>query len=66
MNEFISENVWTFIIIGIVIFFIAIGYIVDKFVLNKETIRQKTKKGKNVNKIVNQDADVSNDTFNKV
>ena len=35
MLDFIVENIWWFIIIGVAIILVAIGYIVDKFVINK-------------------------------
>lgn len=36
--DFIAEYVWVFIIIGVVIILVAIGYIVDKFVINKHQL----------------------------
>ncbi len=36
--DFIAEYVWVFIIVGVVIILVAIGYIVDKFVINKHQL----------------------------
>ena len=37
------ENIWWFIIIGIAIILVAIGYIVDKFVINKNNLTKTQK-----------------------
>ena len=43
MLDFIVENIWWFIIIGIAIILVAIGYIVDKFVINKNNLTKTQK-----------------------
>ncbi len=43
MLDFIVENIWWFIIIGVAIILVAIGYIVDKFVINKNNLTKTTK-----------------------
>ena len=41
--DFIAEYVWVFIIVGVVIILVAIGYIVDKFVINKHQLSNSKK-----------------------
>lgn len=36
MLDFIVEHIWVLIIIGAIIILTAIGYIVDKFIINKD------------------------------
>lgn len=43
MLDFIVENIWWFIIIGVAIILVAIGYIVDKFVINKNNLAKTQK-----------------------
>ena len=43
MLDFIVENIWWFIIIGIAIILVAIGYIVYKFVINKNNLTKTQK-----------------------
>ena len=43
MLDFIVENIWWFIIIGVAIILVAIGYIVDKFVINKNNLNKTQK-----------------------
>ena len=43
MLDFIVENIWWFIIIGVAIILVAIGYIVDKFVINKNNLTKTSK-----------------------
>lgn len=43
MLDFIVENIWWFIIIGVAIILVAIGYIVDKFVINKNNLTKTQK-----------------------
>ena len=42
MIDFIAENVWIFVIVGIIIILVSIGYVVDKFVINKNPAPKKT------------------------
>ena len=37
MLDFIVEHIWTFVIVGVILILIAIGYIVDKFVIHKDS-----------------------------
>ncbi len=43
MLDFLVENIWWFIIIGVAIILVAIGYIVDKFVINKNSLTKTPK-----------------------
>ena len=54
MIDFISKYVWVFVITGSIIIIIAIGYLVDKLVINKNN------SNKNVNKIGYKYSDQSN------
>ena len=43
MLDFIVENIWILIIVGVIIILTTIGYIVDKFVINKDNSPKKEK-----------------------
>ena len=54
MLDFIVENIWVIVIIGAVIILTAIGYIVDKFIINKDK-NEKKEKENNENSEVSQE-----------
>ncbi len=60
MFDFIAENFLIFIFVGVTIILIAIGYIVDKFIINKDkNIEAKNEKKE---EIVNQNYDNKKET----
>lgn len=65
MFDFITENILIFVIVGGIIILIAIGYIVDKFIINKGSEENRSLENeKNIPKAANSDLNSNQENLN--